>query len=322
MLKKIKGDVTWKVTFDATAKMAGAKDCSYTRHYDGTEDESARWLCPTCDVTLKADVTMPMGEMDCYAQLSMTPYSKTEWLGWAKDQWQRGAGGPMTAQGTITNMNGKIALTNHVDMVMPPMGGMASFDISGSLDVADAMGDPLHGFVAPAKYACGWPKADPPKYTGDYVLKKGAVVPDGILTDACSEPVRFHDFKGDWLVIEMSARDCPPCQAMASGEEKFVTDMAAQGIKVHVLTLLAPSLADPLGDTTLPMLKTWISTYKLKSPVLEDRGWGISEFEPAIGAMSLGYPSWVIVDPNLKVIDFMSGFGTWDDFKTEILANK
>src|SRR5262245_2325406 len=37
----ISGDITWQVAFDATAKAAGATDCSYTRHYEGVEDLSA-----------------------------------------------------------------------------------------------------------------------------------------------------------------------------------------------------------------------------------------------------------------------------------------
>jgi hypothetical protein len=325
--KTIEGDATWNATFDATAKAAGATDCSYTRHYKGVEDESARWYCPTCDAIYAVDVTMPMGEKDCYSQFSSNPFPKKEWLGYANGKWFRGFGATMNELGTadvtatdVTWMNSSLMQKDPAGMLFG--GGSWDFQTSGKLTLGEIDGDPLHGFEAPQKYMCGWPKSDAPPYTGDYVLKKGAMLPDGILDDTCGEAVRFHDFKGEYLVVEMSARDCPPCQQMAKGEEAFVADMAAQGITVHILTLLAPSLSDVLGDTTPAMLKTWTKNYKLMSPVLADRGWGVSEFEPAIPMGSLGYPSWVIVDPNLNVVDFNSGFGSWDDFKTAIIANK
>jgi hypothetical protein len=48
----------------------------------------------------------------------------------------------------------------------------------------------------------------------------------------------------------------------------------------------------------------------LTSPVLADRGWGLTVLEPALVSLdSVGYPSWAMVDPQLKVLDFGSGFG-------------
>jgi hypothetical protein len=114
--------------------------------------------------------------------------------------------------------------------------------------------------------------------------------------------------------------DCPPCQSMAAGEEQFIANMAAQGIDVKVITLLAPSLSDVIGNTTTQMLDTWKNNYGLTSPVLADRGWGLSMFIPAIGEEA-GYPSWTLVDPNLVVMDFGTGFGTFADFEAAIVAD-
>jgi hypothetical protein len=108
---------------------------------------------------------------------------------------------------------------------------------------------------------------------------------------------------------------------MATEEEQFIADMAAQGIDVRMVTLLCPSLSDTVGTTTLPMLKSWIKKYSLTSPVLADRGWGLGMFEPAIGAETVGYPSWVLVDPELNALDFGSGFGGFAEIETAILAD-
>jgi hypothetical protein len=108
---------------------------------------------------------------------------------------------------------------------------------------------------------------------------------------------------------------------MATDEEQFVADMEAQGTPVRVITLLAPSLADPLGLTTTTMLHQWIDNFHLTTAVLGDRGWGISIFGPALGADNLGYPSWVLVDPELKVINFGEGYSSFDEHKAAIAAD-
>lgn len=319
--KTIAGDITWNVTFDDTAKAAGATDCAYTRHYDGVEDESAPWLCPSCEVFFRAQVDMTAGKDDCFTQISTGEPAAEEWIGYGDGRFWRAPEGPTTDQGSATVTGTDIATANQVTALDAPVGGMFEFNVVGALTQADGEGDPMAGWAVPKTYTCGWPKSDAPVYTGDYGLAKGKMVPDGWFLDKCGEAVRLHDFKGSYLVIDMSAMDCPPCQSMAGGEEQFVMDMEAQGITVHVITLLAPSLSDVLGETTNANLNTWINKYDLTSPVLADRGWGLAVFGPAIGEANIGYPSWVIVDPNLTALDFASGFGTWDDFQTAILAD-
>jgi len=315
----VSGDITWNVTFDADAQAAGATDCSYTRHYEGVEDESAKWLCPQCEVMFRADVQMSAGQTDCYMQISDNLPATTEWIGWGNGVYYRGLGAGMSEQGTATVDGETVSTTNAVMDLEAPLGGLFGFDISGDLAVGDEDGDPMHGFVVPDSYACGWPKADPPAYTGDYTIDVGQPVPDGIFKDSCEETVRIHDFAGSYLFIDMSAMDCPPCQQMASGEEDFVAGLEGQGIEVHVISLLAPSLANPLGETTTAMLEQWISNYGLQSPGLGDRGWGLTMFLEAI--MDPGYPSWVLVAPDLTVMDFGTGFGGWAEHESAITAH-
>jgi hypothetical protein len=108
---------------------------------------------------------------------------------------------------------------------------------------------------------------------------------------------------------------------MGKEEEAFITGMKAKGIDVNVITLMAPALNDVFGVTTTSKLNTWTTKYNLTSPVLNDRAWGISIFEPAIGAMNIGYPTWVVVRPDLTVIDFQTGYGSWADMATLIEAD-
>lgn len=315
------GDVTWTVTFDAEAQAAGATDCTYTRHYEAIQDQSAPWLCPGCDVVFHADVEMTEGAADCFAQISPdAPPQGAEWIGFAGNTYFRGVGINMTEQGTLAGDATMKTLTHAVPDLVAPLGGTFGFTIAGNFTVGEEDGDPMHGFVPPATYACGWPKANPPAYTGDYTLAVGDTVPDGLFMDRCGEIVRLHDFQGSYLLVEMGARDCPPCQAMAMEEEAFIADMAAQGITVYVVTLLAPSLANTLGETTQPMLETWTNNYELTSPVLADRGWGLSMFVPLYGEET-GFPSIAVVAPDLTVLHEQVGFGTFDDIETMILAD-
>lgn len=321
MRKTLSGDVTWKVTFDADAQAAGATDCSYTRHYEASEDTSARWLCPECEVMYLADVQMTAGATDCYTQVSSGSPAASEWIGYGAGKWWRSGGGPMTDQGTITLDATTLTTTNSIPPADAPNGGKLTFDVTGSLAVGEKEGDPRNGWIPPATpYACGWPKADPPPYTGDYSLKVKGTVPDGLFHDACGETVRLHDFKGQYFIVDMSAIDCPPCQAMAGQEEQLIADLAAQGIKATVITLLAPSLSNTVGLTTTKMLNAWIKKFTLTTPVLADRGWGLSVFGPLLGDQ-IGYPSLAVVNPNLKVIKVDSGFGNFDDIKAAIITD-
>jgi hypothetical protein len=314
------GDVTWTVTFDADAQAAGATDCSYTRHYEAIQDQSAPWLCPACDIVFHADVEMTEGQVDCFGQISTAEPLESEWIGFAGNTYYRGVGMNMTEQGTLSGDATMKTLMHAVADQPGPTAGTFSFAIAGSFTLGEEEGDPMHGFVPPETYACGWPKANPPAYTGDYTLAVGDTVPDGLFMDRCGETVRLHDFQGAYLLVEMGARDCPPCQAMAGEEEQFIADMAAQGITVYVVTLLAPSLSNTLGETTQPMLETWTNNYELTSPVLADRGWGLSMFVP-IYQDQTGYPSIAVVAPDLTVLHEQVGFGSFEEISTMILAD-
>jgi hypothetical protein len=316
----ISGDATWTVTFDATAQAAGATNCSYTRHYQGVEDQSAPWLCPQCQITFRASVQMTAGAQDCFPQVSTTPAATEEWLGYGSGKWWRGQGGPASEQGTAAVDGAGVTWANTVQDLEAPMGGTLGFDVAGTFTIGDEQGDPMNGWVVAGSYQCGWPKAGPPAYDGDYLLVRDAAVPDGIFKDSCQEVVRLHDFAGDYWLVNMSAVDCPACRGMAADEEQFVTTMQGHGIKVWVITLLAPALDEPWGETTKTMIDSWIDDFSLTSPVLGDRGWGLAMFIPTLGEQT-AYPGWILVRPDMTVLDFGAGYSSFSDFENAILAD-
>jgi hypothetical protein len=316
----ISGELTWQVTFDEVAQAAGATNCSYTRVYQGVEDRSAPWRCPACEVVFHAEVEVSAGGSDCYPQVSPDqPPAPAEWIGYGAGVWYRGPE-ITSAQGTAQADGAEVTVANAVMDLEAPSGGLMGFTVAGTFSLGEERGDPLHGFVAPASYACGWPKADPPPYQGDYLAVVGETVPDGLLLDACEQAVRLHDFQGSYVLLKMSARDCAPCQTMASGEEAWMAEMKAQGVDVQVVTLLAPSLGEPLALTTTAMLEGWSNEFELTSPVLADRAWGVAIFLPLFPE-SLAYPSWLLVDPELRVIQVGAGFGGFEELTTAILAD-
>jgi thiol-disulfide isomerase/thioredoxin len=304
----ISGDATWTVTFDADAQAQGATNCQYTRHYEGVQDQSRPWVCAECEVIFRTTVTMPVGLNDCFKQVSEYDPAEEEWIGYGNGTWYRSYGIGASGQGTAVVTAGGVTYDNEVkDLDADVIGaGKMEFTIAGTFTTGQEDGDPNHGWVAPATYACSWDKADPPAYTGPYTLEVGATLPDGVFRDACDEPYRIHDAKGAYILISMSAIDCPACRSMAAEEHQFVEDMKAAGIDVVTITLMAPSLDDPFGDTSKSQLEYWRDKYAITTPIVADRGLGVSMFLP-IYEDQLGYPSWVVADPDLKVLRYGTG---------------
>lgn len=307
----IDGRVTWNVVFDQANHDAGYTDCSYTRHYVGFEDTSSPWMCLDCDATYQATVTLE-GEdwSSCYSQVSSSSPAETELLGHSGDTWYRNgsARGPSAIDGATWTVNQTAEPTAYG-------AGTLAFEIAGTFTLGREAGDPQGEWVAAESYACGWPKADPVEYTGDWTADVGDTLPDGVFHDGCEEPVRLHDFAGDYLIIDVSAMDCPPCQTAAQDEPAFAAAMAAEGLDTHVITLLAPSLSAVYDTPTQTELHNWISRFDLEhSPVLADRAWGptVGAAAADAGAGGFGYPTFLVVSPELEVLDIRVGFSSWD----------
>jgi hypothetical protein len=265
---------------------------------------------------------MSVEDQACYAQLDADPYSRAEILGWDAEAWYRafGVNYLLLEQGTAVVTSTSVTTSNATDWadLGEPGAGQYALQIDGTLERTQVPGDLLHGFDPPDSYACGWPKADLEPYTGNYGLHVGKLVPDGVFRDRCYEPVRLWDLTGTWLVIEISAMDCGPCQSAADGEAAFLADQAAAGIPTVAVTMLAPSLAAPNEEATVDDLDSWSSAFHLDdSPVLADRGWGLWLGVGALGD-AFAYPTFIVVDPDRKVVATQVGFGSWDAIGAKI----
>lgn len=303
------GTITWAVDFGADSEAKGMADCTYTRTYSGAEDRSAPWLCPDCETVFQLDVEITDGR-DCYDLISDTDPVEVEYLGWDDAEWYRGAGSWLSARGPVTLAGDEVTVSQSVSAEEAEADW--AFEITGTLTLGTEEGDPYRGYYPPESYACGWPKADPPAYEGDYVATEGSTLPDGVFHDVCEEPVRLHDFAGSWLVVDISAMDCGPCQSMAGDEEAFLEELRGEGYDVQVITMLAPSLSDTGGTPTTAELQDWIDSFGIDSPVLADRVWGLS----TVGLQmpdDFGYPAIVVADPDLTVTYVQIGYSTFDE---------
>lgn len=298
------GRLQWDVTF-----ADGSSSCSYGRTYAAEEDHSVDWLCPDCDVIWRADAVMD--GVDCYERISSSPGASTEWLGRDGERWFRSSteNFSLTEQGTVTGV--EVLAVDSVADVTEDGSLTWTLSVSGELTVEPVTLDPWHGYRPPPSYRCGWPKADPAPYGGNYVLEVGKVVPDGVFADVCGDGLRLHDLADRWVVVEASAMDCGPCQAAASEEQAFIDDLARDGLDVVVVTLLTPSLDDVLEEASVDDRLAWTDTFLLEGPVIGDRGWAVAVLGPALGD-DYAYPSWVLVDPDRIVRAFGAGYGGWD----------
>jgi len=142
------------------------------------------------------------------------------------------------------------------------------------------------------------------------------MLPDARMYDRCNEAVRLHDFGGSYLVVDISAVNCPPCRGMAEQEPAFAEKMKGDGIDVEMVTLLAPSLSEVLTPTTTEILTEWTSEYSLTGPVLADRGYGYWLGKEALD--SFAYPTWILVSPDLTVFEMGTGFSNFDSIEASI----
>ncbi len=321
-LRTIEGSITWDVDFDSTAEAAGFVDCSYQRvDGGGAEDRSSPWRCRDCDVQFQVMTSLDEG-LDCYHQIASDAPEFLEWLGTGPDGFYRtgSPNAPLAALGVAQPSTNGFDVAYVVDLELED--GGFTFDIRGAFTESTAQGDPLHGLTPPETYACGWPKADPPPYSGDYVLSLDTTIPDGAFVDSCGDALRLHDLAGQWWILDVSAADCGPCQEMARSEGEL-HDLLA-GTDAHdtlVVTLLSASLAS--SDTASPaLLDQWRSELDVDGPVLTDRGYGMAVVAEAIAALGgdFGYPALVLVDPELQVRSLGVGFGpsTWEELAAAI----
>jgi hypothetical protein len=293
---------------------AGGDDCAFVTTYAATQDWSQPWTCPECEAQFVADVTVD--DEACYRRVHGN-LPEREYIGVApNDTFLRAtqANFPLQPVGFSSLDGDELS----IDEALTSDDG-STLTVEGTLTRTPTDADPWHGFAPPNAYACGWPKADPPTYDGPWEYHVNQTIPDGWFKDTCDESVRLHDLAGGYLVIDVSAVDCAPCQLMASKEAAFTSAFAKEGIDVKSVTLLAPSLSAILDDTPIETLETWKKTYGVSGLVLADRGWGYAIPEKFLGAKN--YPTWTVISPDLRAIAIGSGFESYQLIENAIRAD-
>ena len=190
------------------------------------------------------------------------------------------------------------------------------------LDTQLLLPDPWPARTEP--YACGWSQADPGDLELDYDLRIGSVFPNVRLVDQCSERLALWDLYGRWLVLDTAQPDCGPCRSMAASAEAFVEQMAGEGVEVMVVNLLGAGLAAPFDEPDPEVYASWVEDYEPSGPVLKDLGFAYALFpdfaEEATGE-SFGYPTWVVVGPDLRIHAVNVGFSDWEAVAEVIRAD-
>ena len=325
----VQGEVTWALDFNEDAELQGYWDCEYSRTYVGTQFLEMPYLCPDCNVQVEGTAVMD-DNLDCYAQISSDPQAeRTEYWGFGPDSFHR-ASLPQAPLGQIAELEGveegvPIALSweseytigEGASFALRAAGGM-SYSIDESVRISSGWQ------ASPSEYACGWPKNDPGDLVLDYQLAEGAVFPNVQLEDQCGELLSLWDLYGRWLVLDSSQPDCAPCRTMAEGAEDFVAEMAAEGVDVMVVSLIGAGLSEPYATPDAQTFTGWVGDYGLQDPVLYDRGFAYALFPGFIEAYSgdsFGFPTWLVVDPQMNLVHGNVGFSSWDDVKTVIASN-
>lgn len=327
----ISSTVTWTLAFDEEAEALGWTDCAYTREFSGVQRLDLPHLCPTCSVIAEGEARMTEGFEDCYEPLFGGEADRTETWGISEAGLHRTGASqaplldplasftPPTAEGDPVELawEAEYGLTDGGNVVLAASGSMA-WAPDPSIELTEYLGP------RSSPYACGWECNDPGDLAGVDPMAPGETIPSGRFEDQCGDMVDLYDFYGSYLIIDSSQSDCGPCRAMAAEAEVFKAEMVAQDIPVRMVTLLGNGLADPFGTPPEEVLQGWASAYALTDPVLYDRGWTyvyFSRYMPEYLDDSLGFPAWMIVDPDMNVLYANVGFSTWDTAQDVIEAD-
>jgi len=157
------------------------------------------------------------------------------------------------------------------------------------------------------------------------VLGIGKTFPNVQLYDQCNERLSLWDLYGNWLILDTTQSDCGPCRSMASSSEEFLQEMRAEGFDIMMVSFLGNGLSYPYETPSESTLNDWVSSYGLQDPVLYDQGFAYALFPTFVEEFSgegFGYPTWLIVNPQMELVYGNVGFGSWDDIAQVIRDNQ
>ncbi len=324
------GQVTWSLTFDATARAAGHTDCTYTRTYATmNEVTDLGWLCPDCTLMATGEATVTDGYDACTTQISSSPATRTETLGVGNVDgvahfWR--SGGENLSLGDMGPLIGDAPATFAVswsDEGTLDAGGGFLLEANGTFSRGEGTAlvtDPATPRTEP--FTGGWPTNDPGGPNPAWQVATGAEFPNFRLPDANGEGVALRDLRGYYVIVDASAPDCGPCQLMASEAEAFKARMAEACLPVELVTVLAEGLSAVNGTASAETRAAWAQEFGLTSPVLGDRGFGYAMLPDWLGRDSgMSFPSIAVVAPDGTLLGGQAGFGGWDGIEALVTGH-
>jgi hypothetical protein len=325
----LSGTVTWTLDFDATAEAAGHTDCAYTRTYAAvTEVTDLGWLCPSCSLLATGDATVTEGYETCTLQISSSDATREETLGVGvvegETRFFRSGSRNLTLgdMGAVTPTHAGFAVSWGDDGTLDAGGG---FRLEARGTFAETTGatmvrDPADPRVEP--FTGGWPTNDPGGPNPAWTVATGAPFPNPRLEDQHGEGVALRDLRGYYVVVDVSAPDCGPCQAMAMQAETFKARMAEACLPVELLTVLVEGLSAVNGTASQDVRAAWASEFGLTSPVLGDRGFGYAMLPAWLGRESgMSFPSIAVVAPDGTLLGGQSGFSDFSEIEALVAAH-
>ncbi len=331
---RLQGEITWTIDFDATAEALGYVDCTYTRTFEGIERNDVEHICPGCDLIVEGTGEVVDGFEDCAEPLFGGEAIRTETWGFMGTSFYRRQGAQLylgdDPLATLSARSGdgssvSVGWESEYSLSDPSTGGFALIadgTMSWSPDPALAMTPYFAPRTEP--YACGWECNDPGTLEGSYPLVPDAVLPNFRMRDQCGEMVDIHDFYGSYLVLDSAQPDCGPCLAMAGDAEAFRETMTAAGIPVRLIPLVGAGLAEVYSTPSVAQQDNWVERFSSTEPVLADRGWGYAALGPYLAdyeGEEIAWPAWIIIAPDMTVIQGQIGYSSWDEMGDIIRAD-
>lgn len=178
------------------------------------------------------------------------------------------------------------------DATDPADSDAADSDVADS-DVADSDTGACATYGPPNRWwhTCADDGPPAPDATG---WGPGDRLPDLVLKDQFGDDVALHQFAGRLLIVDVSAVWCVPCQQLAPQLEILSNALADDD--VTVITVLSEDIAG--GPAVQADAEAWAAEFGLTGLVAWDPEGRLDDI-PEI----TGYPSTVLVDPSMHVVE-------------------
>jgi len=187
-------------------------------------------------------------------------------------------------------------LTDEEEEVLGTDPGSADTDGDGYDDGTEREGNtnPLDAGDHP--YLGGWPIGACRNSIAGTGWAVGDVAQAFSLVDQFNETVDFHDLCGNFILIEVGASWCPPCQEAAPELQALYE--AERGSGLLVVSMLAQD--EDEQPATSEDAATWANQYGLTFPVLADPSFGVSgQFIPGD---TISMPSYSFLDEDMRFV--------------------